>query len=61
MDAVNRRPDEGPPVAVALGVKWVHGAPGLLLNSAGADLHRFGAVGVFVGPLPKTGNPINVM
>ena len=48
-------------VAVALGVKWVHGAPGLLLNSAGADLHRFGAVGVFVGPLPKTGNPINVM
>jgi hypothetical protein len=48
-------------VAVALGVKWVHGAPGLLLNSAGADLHRFRAVGVFVGPLPKTGNPINVM
>lgn len=48
-------------VAVALGVKWVHGAPGLLLNSAGADLYRFGSVGVFVGPLPKTGSPINVM
>jgi hypothetical protein len=47
-------------IAVASGVRWAQGGPGLLLSPGGADIHRFRDVGVFVGVVPKTGEFINV-
>lgn len=54
------RPDEEPVVVVATGVKWVHGAPALLLAATATDGYDFRDVGVFVGRVPKDGAPINV-
>lgn len=53
-------PVEDLTVVVAAGVRWVHGAPGLLLSRDGRDVYRFRDVGVFVGPVPHGGEPINV-
>lgn len=53
-------PDEEPVVVVATGVKWVQGAPALLLAATQTDVHEFRDVGVFVGRVPKDGAPINV-
>ncbi len=54
------RPDEEPVVVVATGVKWVQGAPALLLAATQTDVHEFRDVGVFVGRVPKDGAPIKV-
>ncbi len=54
------RPDEEPVVVVATGVKWVQGAPALLLRATGTDVYDFRDVGVFVGRVPKDGAPIRV-
>ena len=51
---------DGPEVVVAAGVRWVHGGPGLLVTRNGAGIHQFRDVGVFVGRVPQTGDPINV-
>jgi hypothetical protein len=47
-------------VAVATGVRWVHGAPGLLLESGSGPITHFRTVGVFVGPVPKEGETISI-
>lgn len=54
------RPDDEPVVVVATGVKWVQGAPALLLRATGTDVYDFRDVGVFVGRVPKDGAPIRV-
>jgi hypothetical protein len=55
----SRTLDEAVPV-VAAGVRWVHGAPGLLVSANAAGVHRCCDVGVFVGPVPRTGECIDV-
>ena len=52
--------DEEPVVVVATGVKWVHGAPALLLAATATNVHDFRDVGVFVGRVPQDGAPVNV-
>jgi hypothetical protein len=46
-------------VAVATGVQWAHGAPGLLLEG-GDSLMHLRDVGVFVGPVPERGATISL-
>ena len=49
-------------IFVATGVRWVHGAPGLLLRPIPGkpNEYEFGGVGVFVGPVPSDGKSIKV-
>lgn len=47
-------------VAISPDMNWTNGAAGLLLCSNGTDINQFCDVGVFVGRLPKVGEPINV-
>jgi hypothetical protein len=47
-------------VAVATGIRWIHGAPGLLLSDGGASIQQVRDLGVFVGVVPETGSPVNV-
>ena len=47
-------------VVVATEVRWVHGAPGLLVRDDGTDIYHYCGVGVFVGPVPQTGDSINI-
>jgi hypothetical protein len=47
-------------VVVATEVRWVHGSPGLLVRDNGTDIYHYCGVGVFVGPVPKDGDPINI-
>ncbi len=46
-------------VVVATGVQWAFGAPGLVRDD-GDGARRFRGVGVFVGKVPKVGEPIDV-
>jgi heterokaryon incompatibility protein (HET) len=45
-------------VFVALGVRWVHGGPGLIVAQDVTNLNQFRDVGVFVGLIPKSGESI---
>ena len=47
-------------VIIAAGVRWVHGAPGLLVSLDSGDIHLFGGVGVFVGPVPQSGDTLKI-
>lgn len=47
-------------VAISTDMNWTNGAAGLLLRSNGSDINLFCDVGVFIGRLPKVGEPINV-
>lgn len=47
-------------VAISPDVHWTMGGAGLLLRSNGTDINQFCDVGVFIGRLPKVGEPINV-
>jgi hypothetical protein len=47
-------------VFVPVGVRWAHGGPGLLTTQGDAGRHQFRDVGVFVGPHPKSGGPIDL-
>jgi hypothetical protein len=40
-------------VVVPLGIRWVHGAPALLVEAVGQDRLQFRDVGVFVGAVPE--------
>jgi hypothetical protein len=51
---------DGVVVVIAPGIRWVHGAPGLLLEQSATGIHPFCGVGVFVGALPDAGDSINV-
>jgi hypothetical protein len=42
-------------VFVAVGIRWVHGAPGLVVSTGTAERVRCLEVGVFVGQVPTTG------
>jgi Heterokaryon incompatibility protein (HET) len=48
-------------VYVAAGLRWTHGGPGLIATKDADDLHHFHDVGVFVGPVPKSGESIEVV
>ena len=52
--------DPEPVVVAAIGVRWVQGAPALLLGATGTDIHDFRDVGVFIGRVPKEGESIKV-
>ena len=45
-------PDEGSAIVIARGIRWVHGAPALVLIRRESSTHAFADVGVFVGPVP---------
>lgn len=47
-------------VAISHGVKFQHGAPGLLLRSNDTDINQFCDIGVFIGKAPTTSEAINV-
>jgi hypothetical protein len=47
-------------VYIATGVRWTHGGPGLIATRHIAGLNKFRDVGVFVGPLPKSGDSIDL-
>lgn len=47
-------------VAISPDVHWTTGGAGLLLRSNGTDINQFCDVGVFIGRLPKIGEPTNV-
>jgi hypothetical protein len=48
-------------VAVPTGVRWVHGAPALLLKRRPDGERRFRDVGVFIGPVADAGDSIDVV
>jgi hypothetical protein len=45
---------------VATGIRWTHGGPGVMVTPQVAGLHRFCDVGVFVGPVPKSNDSIDL-
>jgi len=47
-------------IFVAAGVRWTHGGPGLLATQDATGLYPFRDVGVFVGPVPKSGDSIDI-
>jgi hypothetical protein len=47
-------------VFVAIDVRWVFGAPGILVKGNSSEIHHFSGVGVFVGPVPKVGMSMNI-
>ena len=47
-------------VFVAKEVRWVFGAPGILVKGNSSDIHHFSGVGVFVGLVPEVGMSINI-
>ena len=47
-------------VFIGTGLRWVHGAPGLLVSRNARDIHPYRGVGVFVGPVPQAGDAINI-
>ena len=47
-------------VYIATGVRWTHGGPGLIATQHIGGLNKFCDVGVFVGPLPKSGDTIDL-
>jgi hypothetical protein len=51
---------DGMCIAVAAGVQWAFGAPGLVLEDGRGAICRFRDVGVFVGQVPQGGEPIDV-
>jgi hypothetical protein len=52
-----------PEIFVATGVRWVHGAPGLLVRRApeAAEAYEFCGAGVFVGKLPELTGPLRLV
>jgi hypothetical protein len=52
--------EDGVIVVIAAGIRWVHGAPALLLTESATGIYPFRGVGVFVGALPDAGDSINV-
>ncbi len=47
-------------VVVSAGLRWVHGGPGLLVTRDEMGTHQFVDAGVFVGRVPKSGEPIDI-
>jgi hypothetical protein len=47
-------------IAVSTGVRMPQGAPGLLLKPGHSGIYEYCGVGMFVGPVPKVGERINV-
>ena len=47
-------------VAVATGVQMPQGAPGLVLERGRSGVHDYYDVGMFIGPVPKSGERISV-
>ena len=48
-------------VAVSAEVAWIHGAPALVLSGDETGMRRFVGVGVFVGRVPKVGQPLDIV
>jgi hypothetical protein len=54
-------PDGAEPcIAIATGVRWVQGAPGLLLQQRGDGPHGFCCPGAFIGMVPSQGESIDM-
>lgn len=47
-------------IVVPLNVRWVHGAPALLLEKGPGGVRRFRDVGVFVGTVADVGEPVDI-
>jgi hypothetical protein len=60
-----RRVGHGPEheVVIADGVRWVHGAPGMLVKRAAGEgtAYEFCGTGVFVGRVPESGSAIDLV
>ena len=48
-------------IVIATGIRWVHGAPALVLVRRDSSTHSFADVGVFVGPIPDAHTAVHIV